>query len=131
MIPCEQTVPKTDVVFYADRSGTAPAVEWLAELPDKVRDKLWVRIVRLEEKGHELRRPEADLLRDKIYELRVRHQQVNYRLLYFFHKNIAAVISHGCTKEAEVPAVEIDRAAERRAEFLKNPAAHTYSAPDE
>jgi phage-related protein len=81
--------------------------------------------------GHDLRRPECDFLRDRIYELRVRHQQVNYRLLYFFHSNSAAVIAHGCTKEAAVSNADIDRAVRRRAEFLKNPAAHTYSAPDE
>jgi phage-related protein len=125
------TVPKTDVIFYADADGTAPALEWLEDVPDKARDKLLVRIERLEEKGHELRRPEADLLRDKIYELRVRHQQVNYRLLYFFHGQVAAVLAHGCTKEAAVPPAEIDRAVRRRRAFLGNPARHTYSAADE
>ena len=123
-------MPKIDVIFYADDDGTAPALVWLDDVPEKARDKLWVRIVRLEEMGHELRRPECDLLRDKIYELRARHQQVNYRLLYFFHGKVAAVIAHGCTKEGAVPASEIDRAIRRRAAFLKDPAGHTYSAPE-
>jgi hypothetical protein len=39
----------------------------------------------------ELRRPEADYLQDGIYELRVGFQHVNYRMLYFFYKNIAVV----------------------------------------
>lgn len=91
-------MPKTLVYFYLEIDGTAPAFVWLDEVSNNPRDKLAYRIRRLEEAGHELRRPEADLLRDGIYELRVRSQRVNYRLLYFFHKH-EAVIAHGCTKE--------------------------------
>jgi len=61
-------------------------------------------ISRLALLGHELRRPEADLLRDGIYELRARLGSVNYRLLYFFHGQTVSVIAHGLTKEAAVPA---------------------------
>jgi len=73
-----------------------------------------------------LRRPEADLLRDSIYELRVGLQHVNYRMLYFFHGRTAAVISHGLVKEDKVPSKEIDRAIEKKRKFEQNPDAHTY-----
>src|SRR6266581_957996 len=71
--------------------------------------------------GHELRRPEADFLRDGIYELRVRHQRVNYRMLYFFHGQAAVVVSHGLTKEKAVPPREIDMAVDRKKRFAANP----------
>ncbi len=59
--------------------------------------------------------------------LRAKHQRVNYRMLYFFHGQHAAVVSHGITKQqAEVPRPEIDRAIERRKRFTVNPARHTY-----
>ena len=89
-------------------------------------DKCTVRIERLEELGHELRRPEADFLRDGIYELRVGLRHVNYRMLYLFYGRTAAVVSHGLVKEAEVPAKEIEKAIERKREFEKNPKAHTH-----
>jgi phage-related protein len=76
--------------------------------------------------GHELRRPEADLLRDGIYELRVGLQHVNYRMLYFFHGRTAAVVSHGLVKEAMIPGKEIEKAIGRKRKFEKNPKAHTY-----
>jgi hypothetical protein len=76
--------------------------------------------------GHELRRPEADLLRDGIYELRARLGTVNYRLLYFFHGWNVAVLAHAMTKENEIPAIEINRALERKRVFLANPPAHTF-----
>ena len=75
--------------------------------------------------GHELRRPEADFLRDGIYELRVGFRGMNYRMLYFFHGNIAAIVSHGLMKEREVPPNEIDRAVARMKQYLTNPRRHT------
>ena len=36
------------------------------------------------------------------------------------------VVSHGLKKEGEVPAVEIDRAMERKERFEADRAAHTY-----
>lgn len=76
--------------------------------------------------GHELRRPEADLLRDGIYELRARLGTVNYRILYFFHGRDITVLAHAIIKENEIPNVEINRALERKRIFVANPAAHTF-----
>src|SRR6059058_4258636 len=112
-------MPQTKVVFYKEDDGSVPILDWLDSLQERALDKCRVRIERLEELGHELRRPEADLLRDGIYELRVGLQHVNYRMLYFFRGRIAAVISHGLVKEAEVPAKEIEKAIERKQRFEK------------
>lgn len=114
-------MPHTTVLLYKDDDGSVPLVDWLQGLPAKVLDKCRLRIERLRELGHELRRPEADLLRDEIYELRVRHQSVNYRMLYFFHGQVAVVLSHGLKKEKTVPPREIDLAIRRRAKFMWDP----------
>jgi phage-related protein len=90
--------------------GTVSVLDWFDLLPRKALDKCRVKIGRLQELGHELRRPEADYLRDGIYELRVRFARVNYRMLYFFHQDIAAVVCHGLVKEERVTDREIDRA---------------------
>jgi len=119
-------MPKARVVFYREEDGTCPVLEWLRKVPPKAQDKCRVRMGRLAELGHELRRPEADLLRDKIYELRASLQGVHYRLLYFFHGNTVAVLAGGIIKEDHVPPVEIDRAIERKRKFESNPAKHTY-----
>jgi phage-related protein len=119
-------MPKTKVVFYKEDDGSVPVLEWLDSLPPKPLDKCVVRIERLEELGHELRRPEADFLRDGIYELRVGLQHVNYRMLYFFHGRTAAVIAHGLVKEDEVPPKEIEKALARKRKFEQDPNAHTH-----
>lgn len=118
---------KTKVVFYKEKDETTPQVlEWLDTIPLKARLKCLKRIERLKEEGHQLRRPESDLLRDKIYELRASLQGIHYRILYFFHGNVAAVLSHGIVKEDCVPPIEIDRAIQRRKNFEMNPKVHTY-----
>ncbi|HSA62444.1 MAG TPA: type II toxin-antitoxin system RelE/ParE family toxin [Nitrospiraceae bacterium] len=119
-------MPRTRVVFYKDSTGRVPVLEWLDSLPPKVQDKCVVKIERLRELGHELRRPEADLLRDGIHELRVGRDGVNFRILYFFYGRLAAVLTHAVIKEREVPGADIERALDRKWLFERNPDAHTY-----
>lgn len=102
-------------------------MKWLDRLTAKAQDKCLARLKRLEDLGHELRRPEADYLRDGIYELRVGLQGVQYRTLYFFHGKAAAIVSHGIVKERQVPPKEIDRAVERKKKFTANPRRHTFN----
>ena len=119
-------MPRTRVVLYREEDGSCPFLDWFSELPAKVQDKSYLRLERLREMGHELRRPEVDFLREGIYELRVSLQGVHHRILYFFHGTVAAVVSHGLIKERVVPPTEIDRAVERRKRFEVNPRRHTY-----
>ena len=119
-------MPRTEVILFAEDDGSCPLIEWIDNLPMKAQIKCYIRIERLEEKGYELRRPEADYLRDKIYELRATHQRIHYRMLYFFHEN-KGVISHGLMKEKVVQPKEIDLAVNRKARFEKNPLKHTYA----
>lgn len=100
--------------------------EWLKSLPVKVQRKCLSYLDLLEDQGHELRRPVADLLRDGIHELRPTSQGVNYRILYFFRGRNVVVVSHGLSKESRVPDVEINRAIERKQSFEANPEAHSY-----
>ena len=79
----------------------------------------------LRQSGHELRRPHADCLRDGVYELRTRVGRVNYRVLYGFVGQNVVLVSHGITKEKEVPDKEIDTAAARLALDRENPGRHT------
>ncbi len=118
-------MPKTKVVFYCEEDGTVPVLDWLDSLPDKVKAKCLVRIERLRELGHELRRPEADYLRDGIYELRVGYRGINHRMLYFFHGKKAAVVSQGLVKERTIPSKEIEKAIERKKKFERDPKRHT------
>ncbi len=119
-------MPSVDIIFFKE-GNKIPALEFLDEIPKKASAKGEVKLERLAELGHEMRRPEADLLRDGIYELRWQLQGINYRILYFFHEQGIVVLSHGITKqEAAVPSREIDLAIQRKAKFEADPEEHTY-----
>lgn len=127
-------MPCADVYFYLAGDGIAPVLDWLRQLRRQDRRayaKCVVRIQRLADEGHALRRPEADYLRDGIHELRIRHGRVNYRILYFFHGQNVVVLAHGLTKETEVPEAEIERAIRRKMTFEANPKDHTWEEPDD
>ncbi len=119
---------RTRLVLYREEDGRSPLLEWLDQLDDKAREKCMVKIERLAEWGHELRRPEADFLRDGIYELRTHKGRVQYRMLYFFHGRVAVVLTHGLSKEKRVPPAEIELALSRKKKFELSPARHTLEA---
>ena len=93
--------------------------EFLDALPVKARAKLekWMQL--LEERGPDLPRPYADVLRDKIRELRVKFGNTHYRLLYFFvGKKI--IMTHGFVKKTEaVPEIEVRFAIQAMKDFLQ------------
>ena len=120
-------MPEVQVVFFRRTDEKVPIKDWLDDLTKKDRRKCLERIERLREQGHELDRPFAAYLRDGIHELRVKSGNVNYRMLYFFHKGRAVVITHGLVKKTEkVPPKEIERAVERKLEFEEDPQPHTF-----
>jgi phage-related protein len=123
-------MPETRVIFYQDEKGKVPVLDWLDELERKDPKGLincLDRIQQLAIMGHELRRPLADFLRARIYELRASHRRVQYRILYFFHGRNIAIIAHAIVKEdSAVPDVEMERAIERQQLFIADPATHTY-----
>lgn len=114
------------VVFFKDDDGSVPVLDFLENVPEKAQVKIIARIDRLRQLGHQLRRPEADHLGEGIYELRTKLGHVNYRVLYFFHGQVAAVLSCGFTKEDKVPPIEIQRAKQRRSIFESAAQKHTF-----
>ena len=89
-----------------------------------------MKIRRLAEIGYELRRPEADYLRDGIYELRIGYRGINYRILYTFVGHRVALLTHGIVKESRVPPQEIDEAIFRKVKWEVDPKTHTYKGTE-
>ena len=111
-------MPRTEIrLFRTGANGTTPILDWLAYL--EVREprayhKCLERVLVLSHLGSELRRPHVDMLRDGIRELRFRVGTVQYRILYAFCGANIAFLSHGFTKEGDIPDSEIDLAVKRK-----------------
>lgn len=120
-------MPETKIVFYKEFNGNVPLLSWLDDLkPIAAADKCIVVIKQLSKLGYELRRPQTDILRDGIRELRTRLGRVNYRILYFFHDRNVVVLTHGLTKEGIVPNSDINKAIDMKQKYHNNPEAHSY-----
>ena len=120
-------MPITRVVFFREKSGGVPFLEWFERLPSHAKDQCVAKLSLLRDKGHELRRPAAENLGGGIYELRPKSRGVNYRVLYFFHGREVAILSHGIQKQQErVPAKEIALAKSRMDIFKVDPKLHTF-----
>ena len=119
-------MPRTELITYKEKDGSVPLLKWMDTLSREIQDKWTARFERLEELGYELRRPECDILRDKIYELRLKKGRVNYRILYTFVGKNVVLLSHGCYKKDKVPEAEIDKAIINRRNYLANPSVHTF-----
>jgi len=117
-------MPITQIRLFRDDDGSTPFLEWLAVIESrdrKVYEKCRSYLQRLADFGRDLRRPTADFLRDGVYELRIKHGRVNYRILYGFVGKNVVLVSHGITKEKKVPSKEIDLAAKHIEKFRSNP----------
>ena len=123
-------MPRIDVIFYQEGEEDVPVLDWLKELrrsDQRAYEKCVAALGRLAEFGHELRRPLVDILRDGVYELRIRKGRVNFRILYFFHGKDLAILGHALTKEDKVPIGDIERALRRKKTFEGDPVRHSYS----
>ena len=107
------------VEFYRDRKGRCFAIEFLNEFQTKIRAKIAKWIDKLREKGPDLPRPYADIVRGKIRELRVSFGSNKYRFLYFFFGE-RIIITHGFLKKTDrIPEGEIERADRIMQDFLQ------------
>src|SRR4051812_43437982 len=123
-------MPRTAVYFYQEANGEVPVWQWLTDLAKRDRRafaKCAAKIKRLEDRGHELRCPEADYLGDDIYELRAKKGHINYRILYFFDGQNVALLCNALTKERAISPADLVRAKARKAAFEKEPATHRAS----
>ena len=65
-------------IYYPDARGANPALEFLLGLPQDEQQKAFAYVSYLEEQGERLRRPIAEYLGDRMYELRPKHVRILY-----------------------------------------------------
>lgn len=103
-----------NLVFYEDRRGFKPVEEYIENQPAKEQDKIFADLDLLEEGGYRLRRPTADYIGNKLYELR----PGRHRVLYCFYQRINVLILHALLKKTDqLPKKDILVAQKRKTEF--------------
>lgn len=87
------------IAFYRDERGQEPVRDFIDALSSKTQQKILAWINKLQEEGPFLRRPYADKVKDKLYELRIRFSSDSIRILYFFYLRDKIVLLHGFRKK--------------------------------
>lgn len=109
-----------EIVLYKDRRGKEPVQEFIDSLSWKTQEKILTWLNRLEQEGPFLRRPYADKIRGKLYELRIRFSSDHIRIIYFFFHQGKVVLLHGFRKkEWEIKERDIELAERRMNEFTQ------------
>jgi len=104
------------VIYYIDAKGRSPVLEAIKAFTLKDQQKIFAYVSLLEERGEELRRPIADYVGEKLYELRPKA----HRALYFFLIRDHAVVVHAFRKRSNrLPDAEKRIALSRMDDFLK------------
>ena len=105
--------------FYQTNSGDIPVKEFIVSLPEGLQGKILKWLSLLQEYGPSLKRPHADYLRNKIYELRLSFGKLEARILYFFW-NSNVILTNGFLKKTKrIPEVEIEKAINCMNDFIK------------
>ena len=107
------------ILFYWNERGDSPVCDFLDSLPVKARAKIAAWIGLLEKEGPSLKRPYADKLKDKLYELRVRLGPDNVRIIYFFYLKDRIILLHAFRKKDwKVDQRDIEVSENRMSDFM-------------
>jgi len=102
-------------IYYPDARGETPALKFLLALGQDEQQKALAYISYLEEQGERLRRPIAEYLGDKVYELRPKQ----IRILYAFVGRYAVILHAFRKKTGPVPPSDKQLAQARMADFVQ------------
>lgn len=104
------------VLYYSNAAGRESVLGEIQRLTPREQKKVLAYITLLEGKGEGLRRPVADYVGDKLYELR----PGPHRVLYFFFLKDNAVLLHLFRKRSDrLPDWERRVALSRMADFIR------------
>ncbi len=106
---------RKSVIYYPDARGGAAALKFLLALSQDERQKALAYVSYLEEQGERLRRPIAEYLGDKIYELRPKQ----IRILYAFVDQYVVILHAFRKKTGPVPPSDKRLAQTRLADFVR------------
>ena len=111
---------KWKIIYYESIEGACPVEEFIDSRKINNKAKIFSLLTLLEEKGPNLARPYADLLKEGIHELRIKLSGDQIRFLYFFCYKDFIILTHAFNKKSKkVPEKEIKKAIMFRDDFLK------------
>jgi phage-related protein len=108
------------IEFYAMENDESPLAEWYEAQNSKVQAKLLRTFELLQELGIEVGEPHVKPLGNKLYEIRVRVDRNNFRVIYFAYTDRRFILLHGFQKKTQkTPTKELETAQKYMDDFLE------------
>lgn len=97
-----------EIIYYVNQSGRSPVKDYVMNLTGKEQAKIAQYIKLLEVNNAYLGLPYAKHIHEKIWELRMKYNNINHRILYFVsHKRQIVLLSAFIKKSKKTPKKEI------------------------
>ncbi len=108
-----------NIHYFQSVTGRFPAAEFIDSLDTASKARIARTLDLLEEFGTKLGMPYARHLEKQLWELRIRHHQNRYRIIYFLDAGKTFILLHGFTKKTgPVSRADIETAKRRRDDYL-------------
>jgi phage-related protein len=108
------------IEFYALENDESPLADWYTAQSTKVQAKFLRTFELLEDLGIEIGMPHVKPLGDKLYEVRVRVDRNNFRVIYFAYTDRRFILLHGFQKKSQkTPTKELETAQKYMKDFLE------------
>ncbi len=108
------------ISYYKVLRGESPVEEFIDKMNEKDQAKVYNYLKLLQDKGYLLIRPYTAKVRGKLRELRVRIEEGNVRIFYFFFVEKKIILLHAFKKKVQaLPAKEINKAENNMKDFIK------------
>ena len=103
---------------YRTPQGGRPVREALMKLSDEARAKVAATLEMLARRGNGLMLPHSRALGSGLFEIRVKHPEGPFRIMYCFRPGRRAVLLHAFVKKAQqTPKQDLDQAKARKREL--------------
>ena len=108
------------VIYYEKPSGRRPVLEFIDGLETNAQAVILEHFDTLRIQGHNLRRPDADVVKGKIRELRTRFINNRFRTLYYFYHKDYIILLHAFQKKTSAVDPDDIELAEKRMKDFEN-----------
>jgi phage-related protein len=106
------------VIYYEKPSGRRPVLDFINGLEMKAQAVILEHFDALRIQGHNLHRPDADVVKGRIRELRTRFLNNRFRTLYYFYHKDYIILLHAFQKKTgKIDSREIETAEKRMKDF--------------
>ena len=113
-----ENITKYEIIIYEKFDGKSPLADFIRSLEPKMKARVLKEIELLSDKGIYLRETYSKVLKNGLFELRIKVGTDLSRIIYFFFKNNKIILTNGfIKKQQKTPKSEIELAIKYKSDW--------------